>query len=98
MRGLSTGQRVFRIDFAGNGDQREFEDDDRSSHGRLLARECGKISQIPRLKTEVSIRDAPAMTQGTNGGKVLPSAGFRYLVCDPFRGFIPSSAGRSKVC
>jgi len=27
----------------------------------------------------------------------LPS-GFRYLVCDPFRGFIPSSAGRSKAC
>jgi hypothetical protein len=59
MRGLSTRQRGVRIDFAGNGDQREFEDDDRSSHGRFLARECGKISQIPRLKTEVPIQDAP---------------------------------------
>jgi hypothetical protein len=31
-------------------------------------------------------------------GVVLPSAGFRYLVYDPFRSFIPSSAGRSKAC
>jgi hypothetical protein len=88
MRGLSTGQRGVRIDFAGNGNQRLFEDDDHSSQGRFLARECGKISQIPRLKTEVFDSRCPAMTQGANGWKVLPSAGFRYLVCDPFRGSI----------
>ena len=98
MRGLSTRQRGVRIDFAGamviNASMK---DDDHSSPGRFLARECGKISQIPRLKRKFRF-EMPRHDSRSQWGKLLPSAGFRYLVYDPFRGFIASSVGRSKVC
>jgi hypothetical protein len=42
MRGLSTRQRGVRIDFAGNGDQRYFEDDDHSSQGAFSRANAAK--------------------------------------------------------
>jgi hypothetical protein len=59
MRGdISAGQRGVRIDLEGDGGERQYKNDDESSHGPVVAAECGGIGRRSRRKPELLFGNA----------------------------------------